>query len=170
MGESSTGIKAGAVAGIVYGIISAVITFVSLTVFKTQILNSLTKYMSNHPNVASLGYTAQKLYNTVVISGPVVQVIAGIIVGLIFGLIFANIHKHLPGSSMPVKGLIFGIILWLILGVLLGLSSINRYGVSYFALSAGGSLIAALVYGFLLGKLYSSWQESEETVTEPSKA
>lgn len=170
MGKSSNGIKAGAVAGIVYGIIAAIVMIVSLIVFKTEVLNALAQYMSTHSIYAANGYTNQKLYNQYMISGPVVEVIAGIIVGLIFGLIFAHVQKHLPGSNMPVKGLIFGLILWVIIGVLIHIGNIGQYGVYYFALTVGGSLIAALAYGYLLGKLYSSWQEGGETVTEPSKA
>lgn len=170
MGESSNGIKAGVVAGIIYGIISAIVMIVALIAFKSQVMSALTQYMGTHTIYAANGYTAQKLYSQYMISGPVVQIFAGIIVGLIFGLIFAHIHKHIPGSHMPVKGLIFGLVLWLILGVLIHIGNLNQYGVYYFALTVGGSLIAALAYGYLLGRLYSSWQDAGETVTEPSKA
>ena len=160
MGKTGDGVKAGAIAGIVYGIISTIFAIVSLSVFKSQIMSTLNSYLSGISNAGSLGITAQSIYNLEFVLVPVVDIIAGIIVGLILGIIFAAVYHKLPGSSGAVKGIIFGIILWIILGLLLNIGNLHEYGASYFGLSVGGALVAALIYGYVMGILFAKWQAS----------
>lgn len=160
MSKASNGIKAGAIAGVVYGIISAVFALISLTMYKNQIINALQSYVNANSVLSSHGFTAQSLYRVELIAGPAVEVVLGIIVGLILGLIFSYISHRLPGSSNVVKGVILGIFLWLILGVLMELANLKEYGSLYYELAVIGSLIAAVAYGVVLGKLYTRFEES----------
>lgn len=171
MGKISSGGKAGTVAGIAFGIISVIFVFISLVLYKTEVLNSLQQFISSRPIYASHGYTALKLYNTLKISEPIVFFIGGLIVGLILGLIFGAVQHKIPGKSSIGKGIVFGIVLWIIVGVLLNIRTIGEYGQSYFALTLIGSLIASLTYGAILGKLYDVFERNAQVlVTEPIKS
>ncbi len=170
MGKIANGAKAGALAGIIYGIISAIFTIVSLILLKTEIINALNHYISSTPLLSGTKITAEQIYNAEFTLGPVAGVIGGIILGLILGLIFAYVYNRLPGSSGKVKGIVFGLIMWIILGALLGLASMSEYGTSYYLISdIVGAFIAAIVYGYLMGILFSRFEAAEAPVqSEPA--
>lgn len=164
MSKVGNGAKAGVVAGIVYGIIASVFVITALLLYKTQILDTINTVLQSRNLPTQV--TAEEVFNIALYALPAVEIIAGIIVGLILGIVFAYVEKSLPGSSAKTKGIILGIILWVFLGILLNLSNLREYGATYFGLSAGGSLIGSIVYGFILGALYEKWQKSEMPVTD----
>ncbi len=169
MGKTSNGAKAGVVSGLTYGIIAAIFTFLWFNLFKTQVMDAFAKVISSSATLTGQGMTAQSLYNYEMILEPVLAIIEGLIIGLIMGIIFAYVYQKLPGSKITTKGLIFGIILWVILGVLLGISNLREFGTSYYSLYIVGALIGSIVYGYLLGMLFSRFERANEpTVTEPS--
>lgn len=167
MSKVGSGAKAGIVAGIVYGIISSVFVIIALLAYKNQIIDTINSTLQSQ-NIA-VTITAEQAFNIALYSIPAIEIIAGIIVGLILGIIFAYVEKSLPGSNARVKGIVFGVILWLLLGLLLNLGNLKEYGATYFALSAGGSLIASVIYGFIMGSLFQRWEITEKPpVREPA--
>ena len=170
MSITSNGIKAGAVAGIVYGIVAAAFVIATVIAFKSDIISSLQNFMNSNPVYASHGITAQELYNDIIIVEPIIFVIGGIIIGLIFGLIFAHVSKSLPGTTMTAKAMILGIVLFLILNVALGISDLREYGAIFYGVSLIGGLVAAIIYSFVLAKLYARWSETNKvTVKAPNE-
>ncbi len=160
MGSVSGGIKSGVIAGIAYGVIVAIIGVIAIMSLKAEILSSIGTYLSKYP---TLKVTAEEIYNLAVVITPIAGIVEGIIGGLIFGAIFGVVEHRLPGSTPKIKGIIFGIFLWIVFSLLFGLLNLAEYGFEYYGLSAAGGLIAAVVYGFVLGVLYGRFVPSSET-------
>ena len=150
MTEYGRGAKAGIIAGVVWGVISGVISYALLQTYKSTVLPIIEKTI---PNNSTIPLTAEQIFNIAVYGALFSAIIVGVIGGVILGLIFAAVKDaFLKKSSLIVRGVVFGIVLWLInMGVSLG--SASTYGSGYFALTAGGSLIASLIFGYLLGSL-----------------
>lgn len=169
MGKTLNGLKAGALAGVFYGIISMVFTLIALTLFKSEVISALTSFISSNPVYSDRGITPQVLYNADKISGSAVALIGGIILGLILGFIYVHVKERLPGSSKILGGIILGLIMWITLGLVLGAAYAKEYGISYFEVYSGGSLIAALVFGYLLSVFYARQESSKSLINEPIK-
>ncbi len=78
----------------------------------------------------------------------------------------------IPGKSTAVKGLVFGFILWILLNVLFGIPNIGTYCLTYYLFGISGGIIAALVFGYLIGTLFGKWnfspiKQEEELQTFP---
>ncbi len=153
MGRASTGAKSGLVAGLIWGIISAVFTVIALIAVKQEIINALNTYLSGN----TLGLTADSVYNVLLITAPVIDVITGLIGGLILGAIYGWGVNRIPGKNDKIKGMVFGIILWLIFSVALNLGSITEYGLAYYLFTITGGFIGAIVYGYILGTFFGKW-------------
>ncbi len=161
MGSIGNGAKAGAVGGTLYGAISSIFVIITLIEFKTRVMEQLTKSLQSYPS----GLTPpspQTLYNIALYAAPITEIIAGLIVGVILGLVFAYVYDRLPGSGAKARGIIFGLILWVFLGLLLNITNISSYGIIYFAITAGGSFVASIASGYVMGALYERWQEAEK--------
>ena len=156
MGRASTGAKSGLVAGLVWGIISALVTAVALIALKQYIINALNSYISGNSAAQQLGLTANELYNTVLIIGPVSDIIVGLIGGMILGAIYGWGVNKIPGENYKIKGVVFGIILWII-GAAFSALSAGEYGVLYTVFNLAGGFVGAIVYGYLLGTFYEKW-------------
>ena len=165
MTEYGRGAKAGIIAGVVWGVISGVISYALLQTYKSTVLPIIEKTI---PNNSTIPLTAEQIFNIAVYGALFSAIIVGVIGGVILGLIFAAVKDaFLKKSSLIVRGVVFGIVLWLInMGVSLG--SASTYGSGYFALTAGGSLIASLIFGYLLGFFFDRFSpKSPPTMQEP---
>lgn len=172
MSNATTGLKAGVVAGLLYGIIDGIFAYLGLTIFKSVVMAALQKEAATESALLHVTITAQTLYNGAVAVSLVVAIVVGIIGGLILGAIFGALYNKIPGKSGPVKGLVFGFILWILLNVLFGLPNIGTYNLTYYLFGIGGGIIAALVYGYLIGTLFGKWtvvpqKQEEELQTFP---
>lgn len=86
-------------------------------------------------------------------AGWMVHMLVGTILG---GAVFALAYGKLPGSSAPLKGIVFGLASW----VLMMLVFMPLAGAGVFALQAGASvlvftLVLGLIYGAVLGGVYA---------------
>ncbi len=152
MANLTKGLKSGTIAGLAYGVVNAILAYIILIELRSSIIAALNKYLSQHSNLISI--SAQNLYDLALITTPVAEVIVGIILGLIFGALFGIMYNKIPFSSPVGKGLLFSFFIWLILNVGIEAANIGTYGFTYYIVSAGLSLIGAVVYGLLLGYLY----------------
>ena len=169
MGRASTGAKSGLVAGLVWGIISAIFTAVALIALKQDIINALNSYISGNSAAQQVGLTANDLYNTVLVIGPVADIIVGLIVGMILGAIYGWGVNKIPGENYKVKGVVFGIILWLI-SAAFSAQSVGEYGILYTVFNLAGAFVGAIVYGYLLGTFYEKWsKEPVQSQTQVSQ-
>lgn len=166
MGKTGAGAKAGALAGIIYGIFSGIFAFITLTIYKADVMKVLAIDAAKESALTGVHVTAASLYSTAVSIAIVLDIIGGLIVGVILGIIFAYVHGKLPGKNMIIKGEIFGLILWLIFDVIIGAMDISTYGVLYYATGMGLGIISLLIFGYLLGTLYSKWGEQDVPITD----
>ena len=166
MGKTGTGAKAGALAGIIYGIFSGIFSFITLTLYKADIMKVLAIEAAKDYSLTGVHVTAASLYSAAVSIDVVLVIIGGLIAGVILGIIFAYVHGKLPGRNMIIKGEIFGLILWLIFDVLIGALNISTYGVLYYATGMGLGIISLLVFGYLLGTLYNKWGDQDVPMTD----
>lgn len=157
MGKATTGLKAGIVAGLVYGVIDGVISYMALIFFKNTVMAALQKEAATLNAIPGISTSAQALYNTAMTTAFAFSIVGGIIGGLILGAIFGAVSSKIPGRSAPVKGMVFGFILWIILDVVLDYGDISTYSMNYYLFIIGGGIIAALVYGYIIGVLFGKW-------------
>ncbi len=159
MAEYGRGAKAGLVAGIVWGITVAVLLISLLTIFKSDVLNSIS-------TVPTVNMTPDQLYTITLEFGAGFAVLTGIIGGVVLGAVFAAVYQfYLKSSSIRIRGLVFGIVLWLIdLGI--NGTGGSASGVEYFTISIIGYLAASLLYGYLLGYLFERFTSRRPSVLE----
>jgi CDP-diglyceride synthetase len=98
------------------------------------------------------------------IPGPLVL---GIAFGLAFGVIFAAAETNfLRGKSLLIKDVVFGFILWLI-SLALNVNGGLAYGGTYLLEYALVSVVANMIFGYLLGSLYGRYSSKVPTSTLP---
>jgi hypothetical protein len=155
--EYSRGIKAGLIAGIVWGAIVAIVLATLLTVYKSDVLSSI----STTPQV---NMTTDQLYTITLEFGSGAAVGTGIIGGIILGAIFAAVYRlYMKGSSIATRGLVFGIVLFLI-DLVINFNGGEGSGMDYFTILILGYLGASLVFGYLLGYLFERFKPSTPRV------
>ena len=84
-------------------------------------------------------------------------IIFGIIGGIIFGSIYAALYNSLPGSTSVIKGIVLAIIFWIIFSILLGYGTLTVNMELYVINNVIIGIIAALFWGFLLGKFWDKY-------------
>jgi hypothetical protein len=91
-------------------------------------------------------------------------------VGLILGAIFGAILEHIPTTNVVTKGIIFLVAIWVIFGLLLpivvGLGARVPAGVT--AMSILTSLVAAIIWGAVLGAVFSWVSRRAAAPTRPA--
>lgn len=147
---SARDIGDGAIAGIITGIIIGVV-MILLTIIG---LGALASYIDINAVFASFGGRLP------VIGGAAAGMVAMIsfllftaFVGLILGVIFGALYENIPTTSAVTKGIVLLLVLWVIFGLLLPLVAGMglRAGAGVTAVSIITSLIAAVIWGALLG-------------------
>ncbi len=148
MGNTTIGLKAGAIAGIIYGLVLGLLSYITVVADKGTIVAVLTKNLpANSP------FTVQQLYDIVIIFTPAIAATAGIFGGLIIGAIYGRLFESIPGRTSVVKGVLVGALLWVILSVLADLNDL-QYGLSVYLGDVGIGLFSAMLFGVLLGYFF----------------
>lgn len=148
MGNTTIGLKAGAIAGIIYGLVLGLLSYVTVVADKSAITGVLTKNLpSNSP------FTVQQLYDIVVIFTPAIAATAGIFGGLIIGAIYGRLFESIPGKTSVIKGVLVGAFLWVLVSVLADLGDL-QYGLAVYLGDVGVGLFSAMLFGVLLGYFF----------------
>ena len=67
---------------------------------------------------------------------------------------------------MIIKKEIFSLVIWLIFDVIIDALYIGTFGLSYYMTSVGLGIISLLIFGYLLGKLYTRFEGNDKILTE----
>jgi len=148
LGNTTTGVKAGAIAGIIYGLVLGLLSYVTVISEKSLIIAALEK---NLP--PSTPFTPDQLYEIALIFTPAVAATLGILGGLVIGAIYGRLFDVIPGRTSVIKGVLVGVILWVILGVLFDLSDL-QYGLAVYLGDVAEGLFGAMLFGVLLGYFF----------------
>ena len=95
-------------------------------------------------------------------SSPVVGWIAHCVIGVvIWGLVFAGTYESWPGTP-PIKGAVFSIMAWLLMmSMFLPMAGAGFFGVNIGPSAAVATLVLHLIYGLVLGTVFSQPRVAE---------
>ncbi len=156
--------KVGLVAGLAGGSILAAGNF-----FLLDNTSFVTTLLGGQVLPPELAISVDQLAFLLALAASIASLLFGVIGGALLGLVFSAVKgRYLKTSSLQRKGLVFGIILWIISG-LYSLTVLN-FGVWIVSSSLVIGLVASLVYGYLLGRLFPRFERKMLSVTARSKS
>lgn len=147
--DITDGAIAGAITGLIIGLLTIILGAIGLASIG-QYININNVLGGFLPGVSGAGLT---------ISASIVLLIFLTIVGLILGIVFGALYERLPTTSAISKGIILMVALWVVFGLLIplvlgiGAAGARVAGVTFASIVT--SLIAAIIWGALLGAVFT---------------
>lgn len=109
MGKASRGAKAGLVSGLLVGLIAGSISYMTLIMFKEEIIAYFRDLLKGVP----VPIDPETIYSTTLICAPIAALAVFVMVGLIAGALMGRGWEKIPGKGL-VKGFIVGLIIFVI--------------------------------------------------------
>ncbi len=171
MGSFFAGVKAGTLAGVVYVGGLALFNVLLPYAFKSDVLNIISQtYPQSCVPAESVNATAiavEDCFSSVVVVYMPLVAFLGFLVSLVYSGIFGAFYEYFPGRG-AVKGETLGVI------VGISLLLLNLVGV-YFDFTAKVAIVTfffawTIVYGLLMGKLYSRYTRTVQVVSQDDKS
>jgi hypothetical protein len=141
----------GAIAGIITGIIMGVLAMLMALVGLASIVAFVDVRSVFGGLMPMAGFAAASL------TAMITLLLFMAIIGLILGAIFGAIYEDIPTANPVSKGIVFLVAIWVIFGLLIPII-LSAGGAVPIALTATGivsSLVAAVIWGGLLGVIYN---------------